>query len=400
MEKTITVRQLNLYVRSLLDGDAKLANISVVGEISNLKNHYTSGHIYFSLKDNDALIRCVMFKMNAVRNNFSLKDGDKVICSGNVTLYEKDGQFQFIAEKILPYGSGDLFREFNLIKERLSAEGLFDSKFKKELPKFPKNIAVVTSLSGAALQDVINIISRRYPICKLTVYSVLVQGNSSADSIIKTLRNISRDNSADVIILGRGGGSIEDLWSFNDEKLARTIFDLTIPVVSAVGHETDFTICDFVADLRAPTPSAAAELVVPDINELFETLNYYNRRLKDGLNLKYSTKKFEFVKFSQLFYKSSMDKLILKRQQTINYLSSKMIVSLKEKLSDNILRFNTAVTALDSVSPLKTLARGFSVVEKNNKQISSVKDIYVNDMVKVILKDGKFNAIVTEQNKE
>lgn len=400
MEKTITVRQLNLYVRSLLDGDAKLANISVVGEIYNLKNHYTSGHIYFSLKDNDALIRCVMFKMNAVRNNFSLKDGDKVICSGNVTLYEKDGQFQFIAEKILPYGSGDLFREFNLIKERLSAEGLFDSKFKKELPKFPKNIAVVTSLSGAALQDVINIISRRYPICKLTVYPVLVQGNSSADSIVKTLRNISRDNSADVIILGRGGGSIEDLWSFNDEKLARTIFDLTIPVVSAVGHETDFTICDFVADLRAPTPSAAAELVVPDINELFETLNYYNRRLKDGLNLKYSTKKFEFVKFSQLFYKSSMDKLILKRQQTINSLSSKMIVSLKEKLSDNILRFNTAVTALDSVSPLKTLARGFSVVEKNNKQISSVKDIYVNDMVKVILKDGKFNAIVTEQNKE
>ncbi len=400
MENAISVRQLNIYVRSLLDGDTKLNNVCVIGEISNLKNHYSSGHIYFSLKDTDALIRCVMFKPNVLRNNFIPKDGEQVICIGNVTLYEKDGQYQFYVEKIKPYGVGDLSQQFNIIKERLAKEGLFDQSTKRPLPKFPKCIAVVTSSTGAALQDILNVISRRFPVCRVIVCHVLVQGENAAQSIIKALNRLYELCLADVIIVGRGGGSIEDLWAFNDEKLARTIYESPVPIISAVGHETDFTICDFVADMRAPTPSAAAELAVPDINDIKNVLQSHLKRLSNGINLQYTNSKLRFSKAVQSFNRVGPQKIVFDKFELVNKLFSKMSLKLNNIFSAYNIRFKTAVSKLDAVSPLKTLSRGYAVVEKENCRIKSISDVAVGDNIKVVLCDGTFSAKVTELNKE
>ena len=248
----------------MIEGDIRLSNVLVRGEISNFKNHYSSGHLYFSLKDNDATIKCVMFRSYAGGVKFRIEDGMQVILRGKVSLYEKDGQYQFYIDSMVKSGQGDLLEQFKLIKEKLEKEGLFAPDTKRALPKFPQRIAVVTSKTGAALQDITNIISRRYPICEIILCGVLVQGADAAPSMIKALDNVYKNADADLIIIGRGGGSAEDLWAFNDEALARKIYESPIPVISAVGHETDFSISDFVADLRAPTPSAAAEIAVPN----------------------------------------------------------------------------------------------------------------------------------------
>ena len=400
MENAISVRQLNIYVRSLLDGDAKLSCISVIGEISNLKNHYTSGHIYFSLKDKDALIRCVMFKPNVIRNSFIPKDGEQVICTGNITLYEKDGQFQFYVERIAPYGIGDLSQQFMLIKERLSKEGLFNPDTKRPLPKFPKTVAVVTSSSGAALKDIINVVSRRYPICSILVCPVLVQGDGASQTIIKVLNQLYESGRADVIIIGRGGGSIEDLWAFNDENLARTIYESPVPVISAVGHETDFTICDFVADMRAPTPSAAAELAVPNLIDIQKSLQNYLERLNNGIKFQYSKSKFRLLELVQILNVVCSKKVVFEKLEYVNRLNSKMSLRLKDILSAYDVRLKTAVSKLDAVSPLKTLSRGYAVVQKENLQIKSLYNVTVGDNIKVILSDGSFLAEVTQLDKE
>ncbi len=400
MENAISVRQLNFYVRSLLDGDAKLSSISVIGEISNLKNHYTSGHIYFSLKDKDALIRCVMFKPNVLRNSFIPKDGEQVICTGNVTLYEKDGQFQFYVEKIVPYGIGDLSQQFMLIKERLSKEGLFNPDTKRPLPRFPKTVAVVTSSSGAALQDIINVLSRRCPICKVLVCPVLVQGEGASQTMIKALNKLYDLGVADVIIIGRGGGSIEDLWAFNDEKLARTVYESPVPVISAVGHETDFTICDFVADMRAPTPSAAAELAVPDISEIQKILQNHLERLNNGIRFQYSKSKHRLSELAQAFNVVGSKKIVFEKSEYVNKLYSKMSLLLKDIFSIYDVRLKTAISKLDAVSPLKTLSRGYAVVEKEGRQIKSINNIAVGDNIRVVLSDGSFSAEVIQSDKE
>ena len=272
---SLSVKQLNFYVRSLIEGDAILNNVTVLGEISNFKNHYQSGHFYFTLKDSDAAVRCVMFKAYAQQIKFKPSDGMKVLLKGRVSLYEKDGQYQFYAEEMLEDGIGDITRKFNEIKDKLSMEGLFDTSSKRPIPKFPKRIAVVTSDTGAAVEDILNILSRRWKTSEIIMCPVAVQGKCAVPEICSTLERLYCLSDIDVIIIGRGGGSIEDLWAFNEEALARKIYESPIPVISAVGHETDFTICDFVSDLRAPTPSAAAEFATPDGAEIYSLLLRY-----------------------------------------------------------------------------------------------------------------------------
>ncbi len=393
----LSVKQLNLYVRSLIEGDFRLANISVKGEISNFKNHYASGHLYFTLKDADASIRCVMFKWNAQKIRFDLQDGLQVILRGKVSLYEKDGQYQFYAEDILPDGIGDIALKFEQIKSRLEKEGLFDPENKRPLPKFPKRIAVVTSPTGAAVQDILNILSRRWPVSEVVLCPVAVQGELAAPQMIDTLERIYALSLVDLIIIGRGGGSIEDLWAFNDEGLARKIYESPIPVISAVGHETDFTICDFVADLRVPTPSAAAELAVPDIIELRQKLEKYKNILKESLRSRYESCELKLnAQLNSMAFKNPIEALTAQRLQLLDRLQERIILAQKDKLSffENALIANAA--KLDTLSPLKILSRGYTSATKQGEAVRSVADISIDDNLTLRFNDGYAECKVTE----
>ena len=265
---SLTVRQLNLYVRSLLEGDAHLSSLTLEGELSNFKNHYSSGHLYFTLKDEKSSIKAVMFQSYTRGLSFVPENGMKVLVRGRVSVYEPSGQYQLYIEDMQPDGMGALTLAYEQLKEKLAAEGLFSKDHKKPLPQFPEKISVITSPTGAAIQDIRNVLYRRWPYADVELIPVLVQGEGSASQLKDAINKVSNEHTSDVVIIGRGGGSIEDLWSFNDEELARAIYNCSVPVISAVGHETDFTICDFVADMRAPTPSAAAELAVPSLGEV------------------------------------------------------------------------------------------------------------------------------------
>ncbi len=390
---TLSVKQLNLFVKSLIEGDVRLNNVYVTGEISNFKNHYQSGHFYFTLKDNDAQIRCVMFRAYACRVPFAVRDGLKIVLRGRVSLYEKDGQYQFYAEEMHEQGLGDISLQFQQIKEKLEKEGMFAEENKRPIPAFPKRIAVITSDTGAAVQDILNITARRYPSCEIMLCPVAVQGENAVPSMLDALERVYALGNCDTIIIGRGGGSIEDLWAFNSEALARKIYESPIPVISAVGHETDFTICDFVADLRAPTPSAAAELSVPDCTELFSKLNKYNSLLKGALLLKYNSRK---AKFDALISKSVISNplnLTDSRFEAVDRLNEKMVNSFKGMIAKEKSRFLSDVAKLDALSPLKVLTRGYAIAEKNGKTIKSVEDITNGDKFKLRLSDGSVNCI-------
>ena len=389
---TLSVKQLNLFVKSLIEGDVRLNNVYVTGEISNFKNHYQSGHFYFTLKDNDAQIRCVMFRAYACRVPFMVRDGLNVVLRGRVSLYEKDGQYQFYAEEMHEQGLGDISLQFQQIKEKLEKEGLFLEENKRQIPAFPQRIAVITSDTGAAVQDILNITARRYPLCEIMLCPVAVQGENAVPSMIDALERVYALGNCDTIIIGRGGGSIEDLWAFNSEALARKIYESPIPVISAVGHETDFTICDFVADLRAPTPSAAAELAVPYSAEIISKLNKYNSLLKNGLLLKYNGQK---VKFDALANKSILSKpfnITESRNETVDRLFDKMLNAYKGIISQEKSRYVSDVAKLDALSPLKVLSRGYSIAEVDGKVIKSVNDISNGDKFKLKLSDGAVNC--------
>ena len=389
---TLSVKQLNLFVKSLIEGDVRLNNVYVTGEISNFKNHYQSGHFYFTLKDNDAQIRCVMFRAYACRVPFMVRDGLNVVLRGRVSLYEKDGQYQFYAEEMHEQGLGDISLQFQQIKEKLEKEGLFLEENKRQIPAFPQRIAVITSDTGAAVQDILNITARRYPLCEIMLCPVAVRGENAVPSMIDALERVYALGNCDTIIIGRGGGSIEDLWAFNSEALARKIYESPIPVISAVGHETDFTICDFVADLRAPTPSAAAELAVPDSAEIISKLNKYNSLLKNGLLLKYNGQK---AKFDALANKSILSKpfnITESRSETVDRLFDKMLNAYKGIISQEKSRYFSDVAKLDALSPLKVLSRGYSIAEVNGKVIKSVNDISNGDKFKLKLSDGTVNC--------
>ena len=391
---TISVKQLNAYVKSLIESDSRLCNVSVTGEISNFKNHYSSGHWYFTLKDGEAQIRCVMFASFTSKVMFDVNDGMRVVIKGRVSIYERDGQYQFYAEELHADGEGDLAVAFNRLKEKLEKEGLFAADQKRPLKRFPEKIAVLTSDTGAAVRDILGITARRYPLCKILLCPVAVQGDAAPASMIDMLEKVYGRDDIDTIIIGRGGGSLEDLWAFNNERLARKIYESPIPVISAVGHETDFTICDFVADVRASTPSHAAELVVPDVGMLSDSLSVYKNRLKSLLLSKYELAKSRYelaVSKSALSSpKLYFDAISLK----IDELDDKLINSLKALMLESEMRLGDLVTRLDALSPLKTLSRGFAAVRSGAHRISSAAELNVRQQISIRFSDGEVDCDV------
>lgn len=390
----ITVTDLNKYIKGRIDNDEMLNNVLVKGEISNFKNHYT-GHMYFTLKDENSLIKCVMFKTYTTHLSFMPKDGMKVIVLGGVSVFERDGVYQIYAKAMKEDGLGNLYVAYEELKNKLSNEGLFDEKYKKPIPFMPKTIGVLTSNTGAVIRDIINVSTRRNPNVNIRLYPVPVQGNGAGEKIAEGIEFMNKNKLADVLIIGRGGGSIEDLWPFNEEVVARAIFNSKIPIISAVGHETDFTIADFVADLRAPTPSAAAELAVANIDDVRENLRAYNNRYKVSLK-----KKIELMKMS---YEKCMTRQAFKNPtQKIN--EQYMLIDMKVKsLQNSILlkikedktKFVKEVAKLDALSPLKTLTRGYSIISKQDGRIAKeVKDLSQGEKVSIRLSDGSVDAQV------
>lgn len=383
----ISVSELNKYIKSKIDSDEILNNVLVKGEISNYKHHYT-GHLYFTLKDENSLIKCIMFKSAAVNLKFEPKDGMKVMIFGTVSVFERDGVYQIYAKAMQEDGMGSLYKAYEEMKARLEKEGLFDINHKKKIPVFPKCIGVLTSNTGAVIRDIINVSTRRNPNVYIRLLPVPVQGEGASQKIADAIKLMNEKKLADVIIVARGGGSLEDLWPFNEEVVARAIYDSELPVISAVGHETDFTIADFVADLRAPTPSAAAELAVPNISDIVLKLESYNNRYKLALKKK--------VELMRLRYEKCMNSRVFKEPtQKIN--EKYMLIDLKVKsLQNSIINIYKDkktnmikhISKLDALSPLKTLTRGYSIVQKDSKVIKSVKDLNKDDEVDLRLVDG------------
>ncbi|MBO5912737.1 MAG: exodeoxyribonuclease VII large subunit [Clostridia bacterium] len=390
----ITVSQLNRYVKSVFDSDYNLKSVFVSGEISNLKINSFSGHMYFTLKDEGAAVKAVMFKTSVARLKFIPQEGMKVICRAGVTLYERDGAYQLYVTDIQPDGAGSIAIAFEQLKEKLASEGLFDETRKKPLPPFPKKIAIITSETGAAVQDMISVIGRRWPLATLVMCPVKVQGEGSAEQMCDALLKVNNATDCDVIIIGRGGGSAEDLWCFNDENLARCIASSNIPVISAVGHETDFTICDFAADKRAATPSAAAELCVPDITEIMlgvigakQRLDIYIKSCFDTLNNKYqnlASRKALTNKFD------TIDRLSL----NLDNLKHRLDVSFNDKTSTAVNKLSEYTAKLDALNPAKILLRGYSITEKQGRTVKSIEDLSIDDIVKIKLSDGIANCKV------
>ncbi|MDU2664588.1 MAG: exodeoxyribonuclease VII large subunit [Clostridium perfringens] len=389
--KTLSVGEVNNYVKKLVENDFILKNLNVKGEISNLKFH-SSGHIYFSLKDENSKVNCIMFKNNAVNLDFRLEEGMKVEIKARLGVYHKEGTYQLYCENIKKAGIGELFEEFHKLKKELSEEGIFDEKYKRALPKFPKRIGIITARTGAAVRDIINVIQRRNKSLDIILYPAKVQGENATDSIIEGIRYFNNEKSVDVIILGRGGGSIEELWAFNNRELAYEIFNSRIPTVSAVGHEVDFTISDFVSDMRAPTPSAAGELVSPSLQEMINDLVNKKEFLHRAIDRKFLNSKRDV----DLLYKglkgNNPKHIIEKRIKEVNSLEEKLNFLGKRKIDkakDELIALNSI---LQTLNPLNTLGRGYSVImDKEDKVINEVSELKKNDMVKVIMKDGSVN---------
>ena len=389
--KTLSVGEVNNYVKKLVENDFILKNLNVKGEISNIKFH-SSGHIYFSLKDENSKVNCIMFKNNAVNLDFRLEEGMKVEIKARLGVYHKEGTYQLYCENIKKAGIGELFEEFHKLKKELSEEGIFDEKYKRALPKFPKRIGIITARTGAAVRDIINVIQRRNKSLDIILYPAKVQGENAADSIIEGIRYFNNEKSVDVIILGRGGGSIEELWTFNNRDLAYEIFNSRIPTVSAVGHEVDFTISDFVSDMRAPTPSAAGELVSPSLQEMINDLLNKKEFLHRAVDRRFLNSKRDVDLLHKGLKGNNPKHIIEKRIKEVNSLEEKLNFLGKRKIDkakDELIALNSI---LQTLNPLNTLGRGYSVImDKEDKVINKVSELKKNDMVKVIMKDGSVN---------
>lgn len=391
----ITVTDLNKYIKNKIDGDEMLNNVLVKGEISNFKNHYT-GHMYFTLKDENSLIKCVMFKSYTTHLSFMPKDGMKVMVLGSVAVFERDGIYQIYAKAMKEDGLGSLYTAYEELKKKLEQEGLFVESRKKKIPFMPKTIGVLTSNTGAVIRDIINVSTRRNPGVHIRLYPVPVQGPGAAEKIAEGIKFMNENKLADVLIIGRGGGSLEDLWPFNEEIVARAIYDSELPIISAVGHETDFTIADFVADLRAPTPSAAAELAVANIEDVRETLKLYNNRYKVALKKKIELMRLSYEKcMARPAYKNPTQKIneqYMVIDMKVKALQNSMMLKLKEAKTS----FVKETAKLDSLSPLKTLTRGYSIVTKqeSGKAIKSVDDLNSGEKVNLRLSDGQKTATI------
>ncbi|MGE5614164.1 MAG: exodeoxyribonuclease VII large subunit [Bacillota bacterium] len=391
----LTVSEVNKRIKDILSKDAILSGLWVKGEISNFKNHY-SGHFYFTLKDEKSVLRCVMFRSNASALAFVPEDGMKVLIRGYVSVFERDGQYQLYAEEMQPDGVGALYVAFEMLKKKLQAEGLFDESRKKKLPYLPRTIGVVTSSTGAVIRDIINVLSRRFYNVRIKLYPVQVQGEQAAGQIAAAVRRLNELGIVDVIIVARGGGSLEELWAFNEEIVARSIYESRIPVISAVGHETDFTIADFVADVRAPTPSAAAELVMPERSVVENRLDSLKMRLRNAAVKKTSMERLALkrlagsVAFKQPYNKIYQERMMLDVQKRY------MLNALAALKAEYGKRLSLLAARLDALSPLSALARGYGIVKsiKDNTLVKSVYSIAAGDMLEVRLVDGSIDCTV------
>ena len=393
MEKVLvlTVSQLNTYSKSILDQDRNLSNVFVVGEISNFVDHYRSGHLYMSIKDSNASIKAVMFAGNASKLKFKPENGMSVIIRGRVSIYERDGSYQLYIDDMQPDGIGSLAIAFEQLKE-----GLFDDNHKLAIPKCPSKIGVISSPTGAAIQDILNVLNRRFPLAEVVLAGVQVQGDSAPQQIVNAIETFNELNNVDVIIIARGGGSVEDLWQFNNEKIAYAIYNSHIPIVSGVGHETDFTICDFVSDFRAPTPSAAAELVVPDKNQqiyyissLFNTINaFVDEKISNEEN------RIALIRKSNALTKP--EAIVDNCSQYVDGLYNRLNLTISDLLNSAETEFAVLCATLDSLSPIKVLSRGYAITIKNDKIITSIDKLKIDDEIEIDYTDGKVIAKILE----
>ena len=392
-DMAITVSDLNKYIKDKIADDEYLNNILIKGEISNFKNHYT-GHMYFTLKDEKSLIKCIMFKTYAEKLTFMPKDGMKVMILGSVSVFERDGVYQIYAKVMEEDGLGDLYTKYQELKAKLEEQGYFDEEHKMQIPLMPKVIGVLTSQTGSVIRDIINVSTRRNPNVYIRLLPFPVQGEGAAEKIAYGIEYMNRNKLADVLILARGGGSLEDLWPFNEEVVAHSIYNSEIPIISAVGHETDFTIADFVADLRAPTPSAAAELAVPDIYEVKRAIDLYQDRLRMALIKKVELMKLRYEKvMSSSAFREPLRKVNDNYLKIDSYLKQ-LDNTIKVKQEKEKAKYIELVAKLDALSPLKTLCRGYSITEKGNKIIKSKEELKQGDLINIRFVDGEKQAVV------
>ena len=387
----ITVSELNKYIKNKVDEDEYLNNVYVKGEISNFKHHYT-GHMYFTLKDEKSLIKCVMFKSSTSTLKFVPKDGMKVLIFGTVAIYEAGGVYQIYCKAMQEDGVGDLYQKYEELKNKLEKEGLFKKEHKKKIPVMPKTIGVLTSQTGAVIRDIINVSTRRNPNVNIKLYPIPVQGVGAAEKIVDALKIMNENKLSDVIILARGGGSLEDLWPFNEEIVARAIYESKIPIISAVGHETDFTIADFVADLRAPTPSAAAELAQVDVYEIQKKLLAYQERFKQALRKRLELMRMRYEKAMSSRVFTDPMKQINEKYILVDMKTKEIENNILNKLKESKNKATNIITKLDTLSPLKTLARGYSITEYNGEILKSVKQVKEDEKIEIRLKDGNITA--------
>ena len=387
----ITVTDLNKYIKDKVAADEYLNNVLVKGEISNFKHHYT-GHMYFTLKDENSLIKCIMFKSYTSNLNFVPKDGMKIMVLGTVSVFERDGVYQIYCKAMKEDGMGNLYQAYEKLKMQLEQEGLFNKEHKKPIPFMPKTVGVLTSQTGSVIRDIINVSTRRNPNVYIRLLPVPVQGEGAAVKIAKAIEIMNEKHLADVIILARGGGSLEDLWPFNEEIVARAIYNSELPIISAVGHETDFSISDFVADLRAPTPSAAAELAVADIDEVNAKLLNYNNRFKLSLKKKTQVMRLEYEKCMQRPAFSNPLQKINENYILLDKISKVMENGITNKINKSKTEAMKWMSKLDALSPLKTLTRGYCLAQTDGKIIKSVNDVKENDIVDLTFSDGQKQA--------
>ena len=420
-DKYLTVTQINKYIKYKFDNDQNLNIVYLKGEISNFKSH-SSGHLYFTIKDESSRIMAVMFRNNAMKINFKPNDGDKVLVVGKIGVYEASGNYQIYVEEMALDGVGNLYLEFEKLKKKLELEGLFDQKYKKPIPKYPKNIGVITATTGAAIRDIITTINRRYKLVNVSIFPCLVQGEGAKEDIVRNLKR-AQNYDLDVIILGRGGGSIEDLWAFNEECVAHAIFDSKIPIISGVGHEIDFTISDFVSDLRAPTPTAAAELAVPNTLELINALNQLNIRCNKSVRNLLDMKKQQLKKLTDSYILKNPKSMYEVKMQKVDGLVEKILYLLKYKVNessnellnvDNRLKisigktvdlknnkFLNIITKLEALNPINTIKRGYTITKNKEKCINNINNVKVGDIIETELVNGKlFSEVKNVEVKE
>ena len=396
MNQVLSVFQINEYIRTKMDGDALLCNIAVKGEISNYKM-YPSGHHYFTLKDEQSALKCVMFKGNAMRLRFRPENGMQVIAMGKISVYPRDGAYQLYCTAMALDGVGDLYAAFEQLKKKLAGEGLFAQEHKQSLPKYPNTIGIVTSSAGAAIHDMLRILNKRYPLCKVRLFPVRVQGVEAPQEIADAIAYANRYQLADLLIVGRGGGSIEDLWAFNDERVARAIYDSAIPVISAVGHEPDVTISDFVADLRAATPSNAAELAVPDQNMLRQNLDSCASSMAAALQRNVKAYREHLRVLSQTKALQSPTAYLEIKGQQLMFVRSQLQTSQNKIIDYHKQRYIGLTAKLDAMSPLKVLSRGYAMLQTDDGNVlKSVQQVHCGDHLHISLSDGRLHAAVTE----